>query len=84
MPYILGLDLGDSQDYTASIILHQEQPSGCRPMYTAVLAHRFPLGTGYPEIVDTLVERFLDPAVRGYSMVADYTGCCIPIVQELR
>jgi hypothetical protein len=53
-------------------------------MYTAVLAHRFPLGTGYPEIVDTLVERFLDPAVRGYSMVADYTGCCIPIVQELR
>jgi hypothetical protein len=44
------------------------------------------LGTGYPEVIDILVEQFMDPTVRrcGYSLVADYTGCGRPVVQELR
>jgi hypothetical protein len=82
----MGLDFGDSTDYTASIVLDQQQQPGCRPTYTCVYASRFPLGTGYPAVIDALVEQFSDEAVRrcGYYLVADYTGCGRPVVQELR
>jgi hypothetical protein len=82
----MGLDLGDAHDYTASIVLDQQQQPGCRPTYNVVYASRYPLGCGYPTVIDTLIEQFSDPAVRqcGYSLVADYTGCGRPVVQELR
>lgn len=63
--FIVGLDLGQSADYTALVITRQRVPPGWRPgaavrseetAYEAVVLKRYPLGTAYPEIVTDVKE----------------------------
>ena len=49
--YILGLDLGEAQDFTAIAILEQGRPLGARHAHYKVRhLERPPLGTSYPAI----------------------------------
>ena len=71
--YFLGLDLGQSQDYTALIIAEQQGPAG-QAVYHLRHLERCPLGTSYPEVVRLVARRLhaLPPVPR--RLVVDKTG----------
>jgi hypothetical protein len=83
--YLLGLDLGQSQDYTALTITETvPQPGGKAPHYHTRHIERFPLGTSYPAIVARLSEMVRrPPLVDNYLLVADQTGVGRPVVDML-
>lgn len=76
----IGLDLGQSQDFTAVAIVTRPRLSGDEPKelrtppYDVPHLQRFPLGTPYPEIVARTVELIRTPALRGSFVVIDQTG----------
>ena len=51
--YVLGLDLGQTSDFTALAVLerHPAEASAEKPDYALRHLRRFPLGTAYTEIV---------------------------------
>jgi hypothetical protein len=59
MPYYVGLDLGQSADYTAVSIIHdtflEPAPGYQTPVLNLVHLERFPLRTPYPNIVDNVI-----------------------------
>jgi hypothetical protein len=79
--FIVGVDLGKTQDYTAiSIVERQEVPVPTPKPHTERhyhlrYLHRPPLGTPYPAIVDQVIG-LLDapPLDRGVALVVDKTG----------
>ena len=95
--FFVGLDLGQSQDYTAIAVLEKiprEQPADSE--HKTIPAHyrcrhleRFPLGTRYPTIVEN-VKTLLDApqlkidGKRASDLVADATGVGRPVVDMLR
>jgi hypothetical protein len=49
--HVIGLDLGQSQDYTAvSVLAGTFTDDGAKPTYQVGHLERFPLGTPYPDI----------------------------------
>ncbi len=79
--FILGLDLGQTNDYSALIVAEQimpepaEPPADRRPRYDVRHIERFPLGTPYPTIVDATVETFERPELGDkVFLVIDGTG----------
>ncbi len=81
MSFILGLDLGQSHDYTALAILERRDGGA----YEIRHLHRFPLGTSYPAIVDHVADLLRRPPLRGYMpVVVDATGVGAPVVDLLR
>ena len=84
MTYYMGLDLGQAADYSACVVLDQQQQGRQPPTYTCVLAHRWDLGTSYPTVIGTLVTHLARPEMRGHALCVDYTGCGRPVVDELR
>lgn len=89
--YVVGVDLGQSQDYTAVCVV-ESGPSGVpavatRPQRAYQLRYlsRLPLGTPYPEIVRqvlALLERA--PLTRAVPLVVDKTGVGAPVVDMFR
>src|SRR5215471_7406245 len=84
--YFVGLDLGQSQDFTALVILERMEYAGawdaaafCHEAEVAVrlrYIERIPLGTTYPDIVARVAKVMRSPAVaqgKRYLMV-DATG----------
>ena len=81
--YLVGLDLGQAQDYTALVIAEQQDTP---PTVSYHIRHleRFTLGTPYPAIVShvqSLLQR--PPLQRHTSLVVDATGCGRPVVDLL-
>src|SRR5215471_9240356 len=77
--FYCGLDLGQSQDPTASIILEAHGEGDTRT-YDARHLEQYPLGTSYPAIVQAVcatLER--DPLRRQCMLVINHTGVGRPI-----
>jgi hypothetical protein len=88
--YISGLDIGQAQDHTALAVLeltHAPDPArqGKRlPCFAVRHLRRFPLGTGYPEVVAYLAWAFAGPPLAGSTLAVDRTGVGRPVVEMLR
>src|SRR5207237_1061381 len=82
--YILGLDLGQTTDYSALVIL--ERPAVCTDKPTYALPHlrRWPLGTPYTQIVSDIAALVRTPPLVGSPVVVDQTGVGRPVVDLMR
>jgi len=82
--YTTGLDLGQAQDYTAIAIIERV---GEAATFSYHLGHlqRYPLHTGYPEIVDDVAKLLQTPPLPGETaLVIDQTGVGAPVVDLFR
>lgn len=84
--YLIGLDLGQAQDYTALCVLERHQRGGDRAEYDVRHLQRFGLGTPYPEMVTRLAEMLKTPPMAGgrLHLIVDATGVGAPVVDLLR
>lgn len=94
MGFFAGLDLGQSMDYSALVIVERQQPpkddlvlGSKRPpaRYAVRAIQRWPLGTAYPVIVQELTDRLSQsPLVDNTKLLVDFTGCGRPVVDMLK
>lgn len=91
--FAVGLDLGQSQDYSALVVVEQlwelkargwEPGEPCSrlqaPEYQVRHVERFPLGTTYPDIVDEVENVLCERALVNRSrLVVDATGVGAPV-----
>jgi hypothetical protein len=79
--YIVGLDLGQTHDYTALAVVSRLPGDD-----SLALPHlqRFLLHTPYPEIVQAVSRIVATPQLRATPLVVDQTGVGRPIVDLLR
>jgi hypothetical protein len=85
--YYIGLDLGQASAFTAVAVLERpEEPDlGEGPTYPLRHLQRFPLGTPYGEIAQTVARLADDRPLRGNAtLVADQTGVGRPVVDLFR
>ena len=92
--FVIGLDLGQVQDYTAVAIIERVAPEPSdtsaepsRPTFEFRLRHlqRYALGTSYPAIVDDITDLMTEPILVGQSrLVVDGTGVGVPVVEMFR
>jgi hypothetical protein len=84
-PYIVGLDLGQSQDFSALVIVEQTLVPPAQPLYAVRWLHRWELGTPYPTILRSVEATLARPPLAGRSeLIVDHTGCGRPIADQLR
>jgi hypothetical protein len=78
--YVLGLDLGQSQDPTALAVVRRLGAFGFEDTELYQVGHleRLPLGTSYPAVVGH-VKWVLEHLPKGTELVVDYTGVGRPI-----
>ena len=86
--YSVGLDLGQSQDYTAIAVAERRNipvPQGSRPHHVYAIPHleRFPLGTSYPAIVERVAEVLAMRELQGARLAVDSTGVGAAVVDLL-
>ena len=85
MAYIIGLDLGQAQDFSAVVMVEQVLTPPAQPLYEVRWLYRWPLGTAYPVIIRTLAATLSRPPLVGrHVLLADYTGVGRPVVDQLR
>jgi hypothetical protein len=84
--YVIGLDLGQSQDFTALAVLERWAPetSTDKPDYALRHLKRFPLGTAYTDIVPAVAALRRAEPLREASLVVDQTGVGRAVVDMLR
>jgi hypothetical protein len=88
--FLLGLDLGQANDFTALAVLEKTWPednrAGERARYAVRHLERMPLGTPYPGMVARVGERVHALAAREahLTLVVDQTGVGRPVVDLLR
>lgn len=93
--YYVGLDLGQSHDFTALAVVERAEIQGewdparfRRRVETSLrLRHieRIPLGTSYPEIVERVAQVMTSDTLRdGSNLIVDGTGVGRPVVDLLR
>jgi hypothetical protein len=81
----VGLDLGQSTDFSALVIVEQTLAPPAQPLYAVRWLHRWELGTPYPTILRSVVATLARPPLVGRSeLIVDHTGCGRPIVDQLR
>jgi hypothetical protein len=79
MTYFYGLDLGQSQDYSAAVILEAHGEGG-RRTYDARHIEQWPLGTPYPQIVaDVRATMDRHPLRGACRLCIDHTGVGRPL-----
>lgn len=82
---VLGLDLGQVQDYSALCALETSRPEGERLLQHEVRAlKRWPLGTPYERVALDVATACARPAVQGADLVVDETGVGRPVVEMVR
>src|SRR6266852_3369831 len=87
--YFIGLDLGQAQDFTALAVLERplvaprDPPAKRRPAYALRHLQRFPLGTHYGEITQTLRGLLQKPPLPGAFLVVDQTAVGRAVVDLL-
>jgi len=81
LQFIVGLDLGQMQDYSALVIAQKDVKDGLAH-YAIPHLQRFPLHTSYPTIVDKVKEMLESPALwrRDATLIIDATGCGLPVL----
>lgn len=77
--FTIGLDLGQSHDYTALAVLERSPPT-----YAVRHLQRYPLGMSYPAVVDQIFSLTTRDPLRGSTLLVDYTGVGRPVVDALR
>jgi Terminase RNaseH-like domain len=83
--YVVGLDLGQMQDYTALCVVRRVEDNGHKPIFQVGHLSRLPLGTTYPAIVAHVAERMVSPQLRGKAeLVIDITGVGRPVYDLFR
>jgi hypothetical protein len=86
--YVAGLDLGTLVDHSALALLERtwrpDAQRRLRPHFYVRGLRRWPLLTGYPDIVSDVCAHFEKPPVRGCPLVVDHTGPGVPLVDMLR
>jgi hypothetical protein len=87
--YFLGLDLGQTRDFTALAVLERSPPTDAGaavepPEYALRHLHRFPLGTPYTEIVPAVVALVRDGPLVESPVVVDQTGVGRAVVDLMR
>ena len=87
--YFLGLDLGQTRDFTALAVLERSPPTDAGtavepPEYALRHLHRFPLGTPYTEIVPAVAALIRAGPLAESPVVADQTGVGRAVVDMLR
>jgi hypothetical protein len=88
--YLLGLDLGQAQDYSALCIIErtvlpERGPTGRELRSYAVRhLHRWHLGTPYTTIVQDVADLAKKPPLPGAEMAVDATGVGRPVVDLFR
>jgi hypothetical protein len=81
--YVIGLDLGQTQDYTALAVLQRVQTVQ-QSDYLVRHLKRYPLGTPYTAIVPSVACLAGSPILAGKStLVVDQTGVGRPLVEML-
>ena len=81
--HFVGIDLGQTTDYTAIAILERSAAES-KPFFDVRHLHRFPLGTPYPSVVAALRQLLQQPAVHGAHVAVDQTGVGRAVVDMLR
>jgi hypothetical protein len=81
--YFAGLDLGQTQDPTAFVLVERTR-RGDLPVYAVRHLERFHLGTAYPAIVERMKTITGKPPLRGQHLAVDQTGVGRPVVDMLR
>jgi len=77
--YYIGLDLGQTHDYTAVCIATADEKK-------IDIGHleRIPLGTEYPEIVDYIHKLTMKDKFKGIRVIADQSGVGRPIIDMMQ
>ncbi len=83
--YTLGLDLGQTKDYTALVIL-ERHGEAAQAVFHARHLERFPLGTPYPAIVASVAAMLKQPPLADFPprLAVDETGVGAPVVDLFR
>jgi hypothetical protein len=85
MSFILGLDLGQTTDFSALVVLERPQTTGSeKPTYALRHLQRWHLGTAYTQIVAEVAELAHSPFLKGSPVVVDQTGIGRPVVDLMR
>ena len=95
MGYIFGLDLGQSQDYSALVLIERvpsrldeesfKAPVKIPSSYTVRYCHRWPLGTDYVRVVQDVAHRLAQHPVDGQAqLVVDRTGVGAAVIDVIR
>src|SRR5262245_54554089 len=86
--YLSGLDLGQSQDFTALVVLEQTACTDGRGLlfsrYAVRHLQRFELGTPYPAIVAAVRDLFRAPPLAGSNLIIDRTGVGAAVYDQFR
>lgn len=87
--YFTGLDLGQSQDFTAVAVLEKSWLTDptlpeARSFYAVRHLERFSLGTAYTQVCARLERLFRRPPLMGSTLAVDQTGVGRPVVDMLR
>ena len=91
--WVMGLDLGQTTDYTAVAVVqrieedrpwYDENKPASPPIYHVRHLERVKLGTPYPAIVARVVEIMSTPDLSDAALVVDQTGVGRPVVDLLR
>ncbi len=84
--YVVGLDLGQTKDFTALAVLERQAPlsDNDKPDYALRHLKRFALGTAYTDIVPAVATLRRTPALRDTPLVVDQTGVGRAVVDMLR
>lgn len=83
--FVIGLDLGQAQDFTALTVIEKRLYEEKEPTYDVVELRRFALGTPYTEIVPlvaTIANKLVDR--KPTALIVDETGVGRPVVDMLR
>jgi hypothetical protein len=86
--YVLGLDLGQTQDFTALAVLERSEPveaiASAKPDFALRHLRRFPLGTTYTEIVSAVTTMRKAGPLCGAPLIVDQTGVGRAVVDVLQ
>jgi hypothetical protein len=83
--YFVGLDLGQSADYTALAIAERIVPLEGKPLYYFRYLERLKLGTPYPEQVAHVKDVLEQPTLKGkVTLALDYTGVGRPVADMFK
>jgi Terminase RNaseH-like domain len=81
--YVVGLDLGQAQDYSALTVVERTAPPDAEPIYAVRHLHRWPLGTSYATIADDVAALVYRPELLGCRLAADRTGVGRAVVEMI-
>jgi hypothetical protein len=86
--YLTGLDLGQTQDFSALVVLEQTAEDDSRGLpfsrYAARHLQRFELGTPYPAIVAKVRDLFARSPLAGMHLIIDRTGVGAAVYDQFR